>query len=250
MASPRYKSAKFYTHNDYLDIDECFCGKKAFKYNDTSRNIFIAKCSQCSQDFDLKSKKWTKSKKQPCDFFCIYHGPRPVFKEIVNVIKTVSIEKQVSPDKALEDRLKLFFKFLFVSNHTSTLDEINLLVKNNLKRKPRIVYYYPTTTSFMKESHRESFIDYQTRIFSEKIIDRSVPIKVVPVKIPISQFVADPENDSDLESETGLSDDSGLSDNEEHEDADTVSDIESILDVESVVEEEFEENDDYDYADD
>jgi hypothetical protein len=251
MSSPRYKSAKNYTQSSFLEIDECFCGKKAFKYNDTSRNIFIAKCSMYSHDFDLKSKKWSKSKKQPCGFFCIYHGPRPVFKEIVNIIKTVSVEKQVSPNEALEERLKLFFKFLFVSNHTSTLDEINLLVQNNLKRKPRIIYYYPTTTSFMKESHRESFIDYQTRIFSEKIIDRSIPIKITPVKIQISQFVADPENDSDIESETGLSEElnSDFDENEELEETESVSDIESNIDS-VVAEEDFEDIDECDYTDD
>ena len=247
----KHMSAKNVTQKNFMEIEECFCGKKPFKYNDTSKNIFIAKCSQCKYEYDLKIKKWIKSKKQPCDFYCIYHGPRPVFQEIVNIIKTVPVEKKISVDEILEQKLRLFFKFLYVSNHTSTLDEINLLVKNNLKRKTRIIYYFPTTARFMKESHRETFKEYETRIFSEKIVDRSIPVKTVPVKIKISQFIEDPDNDSIVESDVDLGEDLNSDFDElEEQECSTISDIESVLDIDETLEEEVDDIDEFDYSDD
>ena len=58
-----------------------------------------------------------------------------------------------------------------MSNHSSTLDEINILVKNSLKREPRKTFYFPSIGRFNRISHYEEFIDYEKRIFSEQIKD-------------------------------------------------------------------------------
>ena len=238
----RYKSAKNYTRSDYLEIDECYCGKRAFKYNDTTRNIFIAKCGTCMDEYDSKIKKWVKSKKQPCSFFCIYHGPRPVFQEVVKVIKAIPLQQE-DPDKMLEEKLRLFFRFLFVSNHTSTLDEINLLVEKKLWRKPRLIYYFPTTALFMKESHRESFEDYRTRIFSKKIIDRSKLLPPAPV-ISVSQFISDPDNITDTESIHSNEDsDKESAESGSESDSESDRDIGYDLEAESEIEDDYEEYD-------
>lgn len=170
------KSA-FITKEKYDSIDQCECGGPVFKFHDTSKNVFIAKCGYFSKimEIDKKTKKitWVNSKKPACDWVCKYNGERPVFKEINNSLNTF-IEKNVKdPHKQLEEKLKLLFRFLHVSNHTSTLDEINLLVKNNLYREPRKTFYYPSIGLFMRVSHYEPFDEYEKRIFSKKIIDVS-----------------------------------------------------------------------------
>jgi hypothetical protein len=209
-----------YTKNDFLEIEDCKCGKRVFKYNNTTKNIFIAKCGYCSDEYDSKSKKWIKSKKKICNFLAMYHGPRPVFAEIKNKVFAPPRPPQ-DPNKILEEQLRVLFKFLFVSSHTSTLDEINLLVRLKLKRKERIIYYFPTTTWYMKESHRESFEDYHTRIFSQEIIDLSyIPPPVIKftkktkktVIHSISKFIiteSDPESGSDSDSESDSESGSG-----------------------------------------
>ena len=142
------------------EISECDCGKKVFKYHNTSKNIFVARCSNISD----------KLKKTNCSLYCTFNDFRPVFKDIQNKLirKSTFIE---DPSKALEEKLKILFKFLFVSNHSSTLDEINILVKNNLKREPRKTFYFPSIGHYNRISHYESFEDYEKRIFSKKIID-------------------------------------------------------------------------------
>ena len=159
------------TKKDFFEIEECKCGKSPFKYHNTSKNEFIAKCNAPTEEYDIKLKKWGLCKKQPCDFFYAYYGERPIFEEIkLKLIKRA--DTLLSPDKVLAEKLKLLFQFLMVSEHSSTLDEINILVKNNLKREPRLVYYSPTTDHFMPIVGYESFDDYRERIFSKKIIDR------------------------------------------------------------------------------
>jgi hypothetical protein len=170
--------AKIVTRAEFLDLYECDCGKPLFKITDTSKNICYAKCNYTKEEYDPKKKEWIVSKKQPCGFLRIYHGERPIFKEIVKVIKPKYVEKY-----NLERELRALFSFLFVTNRTSIIDEINILVRTKLLKEPLKKYYFPTTTPFMKFSHNESYEDYRDRILSEPIIDLShtvVPKKIVP----------------------------------------------------------------------
>ena len=163
------------TRNVFLGLNECACGKYPFRFHNTSKNEFIAKCSTTREEYDPKLKKWVSSKRQPCDFYYVYYGERPVFEEIKNtLIKKATIEP--NKDAVLQQKLTLLFRFVFLSNHTSTLDEINLLVKNNLKRQPRKIYYYPSIGN-MRISHYEPLEEYRDRIFSKKIVDLEVYIK-------------------------------------------------------------------------
>ena len=166
------KKPTILTKNDFFKIDECYCGKRVFRYHNSSKNYYVARCSNPKEEYDTKLKKWVNSKKQPCDFYCTHQGEPPIFLE---TNKTVLIKKeQIIPDKnkTLEEKLKLLFQFVFVSNHTTTLDEINVVVLNNLKREPRKAYYYPSP-GHMRISHYESLEEYRDRIFSKKIVDLS-----------------------------------------------------------------------------
>jgi len=165
--------SKFLTKKAFDEIQECHCGKHPFKFHNSSQNIFIAKCNFTNDEFDIKTKQWNTSKKQACDFYCEYHGSRPIFKEITKAI--VNSVKIPDKDIALEQKLKLLFRFVFVSNHVATLDEINILVKNKLKREPRKIYCYPSI-GHMRISHYETLEDYRDRIFSKKIVDLSEPL--------------------------------------------------------------------------
>jgi hypothetical protein len=168
------------TRQAFFDIDECKCGKTPFRFHNTSKNIFTVKCNNTKEEFDIKTKKWNVSKKQPCDLWCEYHDTRPIFDQVNKaILKSVVLPDK---DKTLEEKLRLLFRFVFVSNHTSTLDEINILVKNKLKREPRKVYYFPSI-GHMRISHYETLEEYRDRIFSKKIIDLSEP--VVPLQPPL-----------------------------------------------------------------
>ena len=143
------------TKKDFFQIEECNCGKNPFKYHDSSKNVYTSKCSYTREEYDLKTKKWVHSKKQPCNFYCVYYAERPIFKEIN---KTLIKKAQKIPDKdlVLEEKLRLLFRFVFISNHTSTLDEINVLVQHNLRRETRKIFYFPSTSQLMRISHYES----------------------------------------------------------------------------------------------
>jgi len=166
------------TKKDFFEIEECKCGKTPFRYHNTSKNEFIVKCNTPPEEYDLKSRKWTKCKRQPCDLLCAYYGERPIFEQIK---KTLIRRANAQPDynKVLEEKLRLLFQFVTISNHTSTLDEINILVKNNLKKEPRKTYYSPTTSYFMPVVGYETLEDYRDRIFSEKIIDRTTCEEII-----------------------------------------------------------------------
>lgn len=47
------KVTRFLTKFAFDDLTECECGKKLFRYHNTSTNVFYAKCS----NYDTKSKK-------------------------------------------------------------------------------------------------------------------------------------------------------------------------------------------------
>ena len=177
VAPKEKKNQHFITKEKYDSIEECQCGGPVFKYHDTSKNVFVIKCGYFKKVLEVeketKKRMWVVSKKPACDWVCKYNGPRPVFNEI-NITLNKYIEKSnLDPHKQLEQKLKLLFRFLYVSNHTSTLDEINVLVKNSLYREPRKTFYYPTVGAFMRVSHYEPFDEYEKRIFSKKIIDVS-----------------------------------------------------------------------------
>ena len=174
---------KILTKKEFSDLCECDCGKPLFKFTDGSRNISYAKCNYTNEEYDVKKKVWIQSKKQPCNFLRIYHGERPIFKEIQKIIKAKYVETY-----DLERELRSLFSFLMVSNRTSTIDEINIIVRLKLRREPLKKYYFPSTTIFPRFSHFESYTDYRDRIFSEKIVDLShVPIEV-PKKPPFKCF--------------------------------------------------------------
>ena len=160
------------TKKDFFEIEECKCGKTPFRYHNTSKNEFILKCNTPPEEYDLKLRKWTKCKRQPCDLLCAYYGERPIFEQIKKtLIKRANAHTDYN--KILEEKLRLLFQFVTISNHTSTLDEINILVKNNLKKESRKTYYSPSPGYFMPIVGYETLEDYRDRIFSEKIIDRT-----------------------------------------------------------------------------
>jgi hypothetical protein len=259
------ENKKILTYDQFFKIDECKCGKNPFKYHNTSKNEYTLKCNTPKEEFDTKTKKWIPSKKQPCNFYCVYYGERPVFEEIKNSLIKKAKNTYVNKDKILEENLKLLFQFVFVSNHTSTLDEINILVQNNLKREPRKTFYFPSIGHFMRTSHYESLEEYRDRIFSKKIVDLScsykqeqpvcikkcnVPVKVISKKREkktiTSNFivVSDDENSSgedEKESDRGSETSRELSDYETEEE---------VFNEDEETEEVFEEEifDDYDDA--
>ena len=173
------KKPTILTKNAFFQIDECNCGKKPFSYHNTSKNEYYSKCTLTKEEYDIKSKKWVVSKKQPCNFYCAYFGERTIMLEEVKKILIVKANKTLDVNKILEEKLHLLFKFVFVSNHTATLDEINVLVTNNLKREPRKPYYYPSP-GHMRISHYESLEEYRDRIFSKKIVDLSYDLVTKP----------------------------------------------------------------------
>ncbi len=166
------------TKKDFFQIEECYCGKKPFSYTNVSTNTHVSKCSTVKEEYDIKTRKWVPSKKQPCEFNCVYYGERVVFNEIKNKL-IQKANRFENKDTALEKKLKLLFQFVFISSHSETLDEINIIVKNELLKEPRKIYYFPSP-GHLRISHYESLEDYRTRIFSEKIIDRSHLIKPDP----------------------------------------------------------------------
>jgi len=253
---------KFITKKEYSEIEECNCGGPIFKYHDCTHNTFVVKCGYFKKvleiDKNTKKKIWITPKKVACDWKCVYHGERPVFAEInKGLIKTFEIKNKKNVHEQLEDKLKILFKFLHVSTHSSTIQEIDILVENNLLREPRKTFYFPTIGHFMKESHKESFEEYEKRIFSKKIIDLSYKVtipkpslfltnenknkKINKIKeddIISSQFiiVSDDDDNSDKNSESSENE----SDSERHSEEEDIdrgqSDFDSVYDDSNDVE--------------
>jgi hypothetical protein len=260
----------FVTGKEYREIEECRCGGPVFKVHNTSKNEFVAKCGYFKKiieiDRETKRKVWITPKKASCGWRVVYPGERPVFKELNKVlVKSVQIDKRTIHEQ-LEEKLKILFKFLHVSNHSSTLDEINILVTNNLLKEPK--------------NDDETFEDYEKRIFAKKILDvshrailpkietafkfydlpclRRTPSPKTPPqkeKRTVSQFVeveaeAESESDNETDRETEVeSDNESRQDTEEDFDRDQ-SDFESVFDdpVEDI--EDNYEDDAPDYYDD
>jgi hypothetical protein len=259
----RYTSASRISFEEYSEIDECHCRKAVFKYTDVTRNISVLKCSSFGKEYIAKTKEWVDSKRPPCELFCICTGESPEFPVAV-VRKTLAtvVDTQEDRNKVLTDKLNILFRFAKMTTRTSTMDEINYLVRFHLGREPRKTYYFPTTTAFMKISHRESIEDYQTRIFSNPIIDLTF-VKPPEIKTKCKSksrskskkthsFIETTELEEEIQSNTDG--DSQGSDSEfesERGDSDyedlTGSDAESGDEVESIagsIVEEFEEYDD------
>ena len=159
----------FVTKRHYDQIEECNCGGPVLKYHNTSRNEFIAKCGYFKKiieiDKETKRKVWITPKRVACDWRVMYPGERPVFRVINNILKkSQQVDKLLNIHEQLEEQLRVLFRFLHVSNHSSTLDEINILVKNNLIREPKTAL--------------ETFREFEERIFSKKIIDLSHTVEV------------------------------------------------------------------------
>jgi hypothetical protein len=265
-----------YTKSDFLDLEECHCGKSLFRFHDTSKNIYVVKCAYSNTEYDIKTKKWIIAKKQSCGFVGTYQGDKPVLKkkEIIPIKKVIEVESKINI------KLELLFKFLLVSRCSETLQEINLIVVDILKRNPQKIYYYPTTTIFMKESHRESFEDYYKRIFSkdnsdkieikiQPILNKPVfflkhfllpsTVKKEPVKI-IKNKIKEKSHFIDTPLEESCSDDESCSEDSENNDNDNDSDYSDIIapideeepgDEEELSEENYESSpeSDYDYND-
>lgn len=265
-------SRVFVTKHQYDQIEECNCGGPVLKYHNTSRNEFIAKCGYFKKiieiDKETKRKIWIAPKRVACDWRVMYAGERPVFKVINNILKkTPEIQKSLNVNERLEEQLRVLFLFLHVSNHSSTLDEINILVKNNLIREPK--------------TPLETFREFEERIFSKKIIDLSHTIElpqpeksVVFIDLPflhrenlpprppriipknyykpatVSQFIEIEQSDHEEESDQEETD-TEQSRNSDDDDNDEQSDFESVFD-EPVEEDEdpFDDIDAPDYYDD
>jgi hypothetical protein len=218
---------KSVTLQQYNNIDGCFCGKKPFRYYNISSNDRIAKCAFTKDEFDIKTREWVTSKKQPCGFNVVYHGERPVFKEIQQKIIKVA-EKTPDPHLALQKKLEGLFRFLFVADRDVTLQEIDILVKYNLRREPRKIFYYPTVGLWMREACRESYHEYHDRIFSSKIIDLSIPKvipktvrKAIPKSVPeVSHFIDFSDEDDNDEIENDTDRDDGSDDHSSHYESD------------------------------
>ena len=194
-----------------------------------------------------------------------YNGPRPIFKEINQKIIKHFEYHQKDIHKKLEDQLKLLFSFLIISKNTATLDEINILVKNNLLREPRKTYYLVSTGRFLKISHYESFEEYRDRIFSKKIVNHYnvevikpiiKPIvnnvnnvnkkKIKPKKEEFSQFII--VSDDEASEDNSEASESADSSDSETDDDRGESDFESIAGFEEL--DEFDDNEEYnDYED-
>ena len=242
------KNIKFITKSAYQDLYECECGKPFFKFQDTSQNRYVSKCNYTKEEFNVKTRKWTPCKKQPCNDYFVYLGPKPVFAKIENIIKEINR----IPTLTLEQKLQNMFRFLHVSNRTSTIDEINLFVKYTLNRPPLKIYYFPCTSGHLRISHRESYTDFEKRIFSEKIVDRShelikapppppppqkKKIKVKKVKKVIPDFIVDSEPDNSDDSESERSEDSESDRSESEYEDNEIDDKENEADEVEVEEE-------------
>jgi len=256
----------FITFEQYNSINECNCGGPVFKYHNTSKNTYHIKCGYFKKILEISKdnhkKTWIAPKKPSCGLNITYNGPRPIFKEINQKIIKHFEYHQKDIHKKLEDQLKLLFSFLIISKNSATLDEINILVKNNLLREPRKTYYLVSTGRFLKISHYESFEEYRDRIFSKKIVNHHnveliqpivKPIvnnvnkkKIKPKKEEFSQFII--VSDDEASEDNSEASESADSSDSETDDDRGESDFESIAGFEEL--DEFDDNEDYnDYED-
>ena len=203
--------------DDYNDYSECECGGPLFKYHDSTRNVFVVKCGYVKENLDMKTKTWSKSKKQPCSFVNIHKSDSPDYNNLVLPKRERVLPE--NPHENLRENLESLFKFYKLAKKDITIQEINSLVKFKLNRKTRITYYLVTAGPVLMESHRESMDDYYSRIFSKPIINSpySRTLKNIPItkKKNKSHFI-----ETELNSDSGSDSDSEHSDSEYSESED------------------------------
>ena len=234
---------------DWLTLEECQCGGPVFKYHNLSKNHFIVKCGYLRKSFDQKTKKYTLSKKQPCKYKDCFVG-EPVSYDTLIYSKPKTSTLTVSQrNSKLEERLIDLFNYYQLAEKSSTLQEIDIIVRTCLGRKMRYIYYSPTTTLFMTEVLKESIEDYRKRIFSKPIIDRRYSIRnsVVKNKPPkiteLSKLLSDLEN---LTIETELEEPDEDNNSQQSEIESSVSEeTEETEEDNSSVPDEFENEDDF-----
>jgi hypothetical protein len=236
-----FKSVPTITFKEWNETCTCKCGGPIFKYFHTGKNIYIIKCGYVKETFEIESKTtkkkwiWSKNKKQPCNFIGAVHGEVGKFPEPKQ--KTNTLKSMENPHKILYEQLKSLFSFVLIEPRESKIQEINLLVKNKLHRKPRKIYYYPTIGPFMRESHKESLQEYHDRIFSREIIDKSIIIIVNNVQLAeLEEEII--ESDSDIDSSSELEEGDSEDEIEEPE-----NDINIDDDFEEIYDEDETEND-------
>jgi len=196
--------------DDYNDYSECDCGGPLFKYHDSTRNVFVVKCGYVKENLDMKTKTWSKSKKQPCTFMNIHKSDSPDYNNLVLPKRERVLPE--NPHENLRENLESLFKFYKLAKKDITIQEINSLVKFKLNRKTRITYYLVTAGPVLMESHRESMDDYYSRIFSRPIIN--IPYSRTLKNTPITKK----KNKSHF-IETELNSDSGSDSDSEHSDS-------------------------------
>ena len=177
----------FECKEDWDECDECYgCGQKVFKYYNMSKRVYFAKCGIVDKICEIKNKRmtWVKNKKRPCGWNAIF--------EVQGDTDWVVSEKPVNPppkpfkeikeetNKQLESYLRSKFAYLKVSRNQVALQEINNIVEKTLLREPRKIYYYPTSKQFMRISHYEKIVDFEKRIFSQPIEDKTL-VEVKPI---------------------------------------------------------------------
>ena len=233
---------QFLTKQEYIEIDECKCGGPVFKYYDSTKNIKVIKCGYIKHKIEInkhtKRKKWVVCKNQPCDWKAAYHGSRPTYTEPPKKLSTIVPIQMENKDTLLEKKLSRMFQYLLVSTRPTTIQEIDLVVKNNLHREPRKVYYFPSDMGHMRISHYESYEDYHIRIFSEKIVDRDFvpPTPRLPLSEKKMNIFSDTLENIELSSQFIVGDVAS-----EHNSDDDLqrgeSDFESVIDCEEVLSE-------------
>ena len=247
----RYKGVTEISQQEWVDLDECECGGPLFKFHDTSVNIFVVKCGHVKEtlEFETRTKKklWFISKKQPCGFMCISSSEKPDYSYFKKQEVVKEIITSESVNKKLELVLRDLFKYYFLNKRETIIQEINLIVKYKLFRKPRITYYLPTTELLLRESHKESIEDYRVRIFSIPIVDKSKISNITNLTNKMNNFgienkvneelVTDSEaesddsdNDSDSESEQVDSEPESVESENESEQAESEQDENSVTD--------------------
>ena len=160
--------------NKWRKMVQCNCGGKLNKWNNISDNTFHVMCAKPKYECDLKAKKWTKPsvRRRSCGYHKIFKGGKShEFSEKISLKEELPPKKYKFKAHTLEEDLRQKFKYLLLSGHSGTLQQIDIIVKQKLKREPRRKYYNGQHNAFLYDE--EDIEVYYKRIFSQKIIDKS-----------------------------------------------------------------------------
>jgi predicted nucleic-acid-binding Zn-ribbon protein len=242
MSKVNLRSAIKISFDDWISTDICECGGPVFKYNDVSKNNYIAKCGYTKEtlETDPKTKKklWIKSKKQPCKFVSCFQGKKEIYNKKISHKKNTNIE---NPHLALHNQLKSLFTYLFIEEKDTFIQEIDYIVRIRLERHPRKVYVFKDSK---KISHKESLKEYHDRIFSEEIIDLTSKYTTNMFDIQSNQYI-EPDIEPDIESD-GDPEELESEEEEEIESEEEESDDEILEEEEDLIEPDAENFDDCD----